>query len=165
MVGFPGESERDFEELLTFVREGRIDSLGVFEFSPEPGTPACSMEGQVSADAASARARAVMTAMSDVAAARGAGAVGEEVLVLVDESGEEASGRTPGQAWEIDGRVLLTGSGEAAAGSFLRVLVTGASGYDLVGKVVGEGRPVGARSPGVPRRSAARPRRSGGETA
>lgn len=159
MVGFPGENEHDFEELLAFVREGRIDSLGVFEFSPEPGTAACSMDGQVPAEVASARARAVMAAMADVAAARGAGAVGQDVLVLVDEGGSEAAGRTEGQAWEIDGRVLLAGSGAARAGSFVRAKITGASGYDLVGTVVGRGEPGGGGTRCRPRRG------PGGETA
>ncbi len=165
MVGFPGESEREFEELLTFVREGRIDSLGVFEFSPEPGTPAFSMGGQVPAEVASARARAVAAAMADVAAARGADAVGREVRVLVDEGGEEASGRTAGQAWEIDGRVVLTGLGATTPGSFVRTMITGASGYDLVGTVVRKDRSTGRRASGRGRRGAVRRRSRGGETA
>lgn len=165
MVGFPGESERDFEELLAFVREGQVDSLAVFEFSPEPGTPAFSMDDQVPAEAASARARAIMAAMSDVAAARGASTIGQEVMVLVDESGEETSGRTAGQAWEIDGRVLLAGNDAAPAGSFVRAMVTGASAYDLRGTVVREGERGGGRASGRRRRDAACRRRPRGETA
>jgi ribosomal protein S12 methylthiotransferase len=165
MVGFPGEGERDFEELLAFVRDGQVDSLAVFEFSPEPGTRAHSMGCQVPAEVASSRARAIMAAMSAVAAARGAGAVGQKLLVLVDESGREASGRTAGQAWEVDGHVLLTGAGAAPAGSFVRAVVTGATGYDLQGAFIGPGEATTGRAPRGPRSDAARRRRSGGETA
>jgi ribosomal protein S12 methylthiotransferase len=165
MVGFPGESENDFEELLTFVRQGRVDSLGVFEFSPEPGTPAFSLGDQVPAETASARARAIVAAMSDVAAARGASTVGREVVVLVDEGGMEASGRTAGQAWEIDGRVLLAEGDATPVGSFVGVRITGASGHDLLGSVVREGARSSGRAPVRRRRDRTSPRRPGGETA
>jgi ribosomal protein S12 methylthiotransferase len=134
MVGYPGETEEEFRELLSFVAEGSVDALGVFEFSPEPGTRAAALGPRVGRRRTAERARAIMEAMAGAAAARGAAAVGRVETVLVDEDGPSAVGRTAGQAWEIDGRFLLEGgAGAAGPGSFLRARVTAASGYDLVG--------------------------------
>jgi len=134
IVGYPGETEKEFGELLSFVKEGGVDALGVFEFSPEPGTTAATLRPQVGRRRTAERARAIMEAMAAVAAARGAAAVGRVETVLVDEDGPSAVGRTAGQAWEIDGRFLFEGgAGAAQPGDFVRARVTAASGYDLVG--------------------------------
>jgi len=161
IVGFPGETEAEFGELLRFVEEGHVDLLAVFEFSPEPGTVAAGMPGQVPAAAASARARALSDAMARVAAARSAAAIGTELTVLVDEGGERPRGRTPGQAWEIDGSVALEG-GSHEPGQFVRARITGARDYDLEAVVVSSESPGGRR--GAVARGRARRDRPEGET-
>jgi len=138
MTGFPGETEDDFRELHEFIRAGNIDHLGVFEFSPEDGTPACSMPGQVDAETASERARLLIEAMEVVTEARGRELVGRELDVMVDASAgvaAPAEARTPGQAWEMDGIVFLEGeTGGLAPGDLARVTVTGARGFDLIAR-------------------------------
>ena len=131
MTGFPGESDREFEELLAFVREGHVDFLGIFEFSPEPGTDAAELPDQVSGEIASERARLIAEAAKEHAAERGAGMVGREIRVLVDDEG---SGHTAGQAWEMDGRVLWQhgAAGGPRPGAFVAARVTAARGFDLV---------------------------------
>ena len=131
MVGFPGETEGEFDELLDFVRAGFVDYLGVFEFSPEPGTPAAALENEVDAATAGMRAKRIVAEMEILALARGMRAVGTEVVVLVDT---HSSGRTAGQAWEMDGSVLLekTEGCRPRPGEFWAARVTRASGFDLV---------------------------------
>lgn len=130
MVGFPGETEREFEELIDFLERGSIDHLGVFEFSPEPGTRAHDLPGSVPGDVSSTRARLIIEVMEELSARRGGERVGEEVTVLVDS---ERSGRTPGQAWETDGAVLWEAGTRhrPRPGSFVRARIAGAKGFDL----------------------------------
>ena len=136
MVGFPGETEEDFEELLSFVKSGLVDHLGVFEFSPEPGTPASSFGSPVDAAAARERAERVAAETRLLADRRATAATGTEVVVLVDEP---SVGRTAGQAWELDGSVLLENiespSGDercaTAPGEFWVARVIGGSDFDL----------------------------------
>jgi len=141
MVGFPGETESEFQELLEFVRAGNVDYLGVFEYSPEPGTSAFSLPGRVEADAATARARAIVEAMEELAESRGRALVGHRTEVLIDEAGstEEsrpALGRTSGQAWEMDGIVLVEPLEDGPeAGHFASVRVTGVDGFDLTAEL------------------------------
>ena len=134
MVGFPGEGEDEFGELLGFVEDGNVDYLGIFEFSPEEGTQAYDLEPEVPRELASARARTLLSAMEEVAARRGKLLLGTEETVLVDDAGDAPGGRTPGQGWELDGRVLLEGAGDLdlRAGDFVRVNFTRVSGFDLV---------------------------------
>ncbi len=134
MVGFPGEGEEEFAELLEFVEDGNIDYLGIFEFSPEEGTRAYDLEPEVPRELASARARLLLSAMEEVAAGRGRLLIGTEETVLVDDAGDAPEARTPGQGWELDGRVLLEGAGDLGleAGDFVRVNFTRVSGFDLV---------------------------------
>ena len=137
IVGFPGETDDEFGELLSFIREGNVDHLGVFEYSPEPGTPAFSLAGRVRQDTVSARARVLIETMEELTEARGRSMLDREMVVLVDSAGDFREGRptvarTTGQAWEMDGtvRVKADDSGPAA-GEFVRVKVTGGAGFDL----------------------------------
>ena len=141
MVGFPGETESEFRELLDFVRAGNVDYLGVFEYSPEPGTAAFSLPDRVEADVATTRARTIVEAMEEVAGARGRAMVGRRTQVLIDEArpgGEHrpAVGRTSGQAWEMDGIVLVDGPDAGVEeGDFAAVRVTGVDGFDLTAEL------------------------------
>jgi ribosomal protein S12 methylthiotransferase len=137
IVGFPGETDEEFGELLSFIREGNVDNLGVFEYSPEPGTPAFSLLGRVERDVASARARVLIETMEELTEARGRSMLESEMVVLVDSGGAAREGRpaiarTTGQAWEMDGTVRVEADESGpAAGEFVRVKVTGVAGFDL----------------------------------
>jgi ribosomal protein S12 methylthiotransferase len=144
LVGFPGEDDAAFENLLSFVRETGFDRLGVFEYSPEEGTPGFAMQPRVPRQTAARRRRAVMAAQQPVSLARNRALVGREIDVLVEarpSGGTVAVGRSWRDAPEIDGTVRVEGfSGNAAApGDWVRVRVTAAKPYDLVGVPVSGG--------------------------
>jgi ribosomal protein S12 methylthiotransferase len=132
IVGFPGESEEDFDRLLEFVRRRRFEALGVFEYSPEEGTPAASMEGQVDEATRRDRAEAIMIAQQEIAFERAAGLVGERVEVLVDGLDETGVtvGRHAGQAPDVDSVCLLTDPVEP--GTMLPCKVVASEHYDLI---------------------------------
>jgi ribosomal protein S12 methylthiotransferase len=134
IVGFPGETDRHFRELLEFVRAARFDAAGVFEFSPESGTEAATMPGQVSEEVKADRARELMLAQRTIAFQANAAAVGRRLEVLVD--GVDASGRCVGrhcgQAPDVDSLCRLTRP--RPAGRFVRGTVVDWDGYDLIVK-------------------------------
>ncbi len=142
MVGFPGETERAFQKLLDFVEESRFEYLGVFAFSPEEGTPAAQLSGQVPEEEKQARVRALMEVQQRISRTYHAGLVGTVQDVLVEGYAEETDlllqGRLATQAPEVDGRVLIN-AGNAAAGSIVPVRIDQALDYDLVGHIVSSG--------------------------
>lgn len=132
LVGFPGEDDAAFENLLRFVGEARFDRLGVFEYSPEEDTPGFAMEPRVPKRIARERRRAVMAAQQPIALARNAALVGREIDVLVEGQREDTLvGRSWRDAPEIDGSVFVSGANDAP-GVWLRARVTEARPYDLV---------------------------------
>jgi ribosomal protein S12 methylthiotransferase len=146
MTGFPGETEADFEELRAFVRAGNIDHLGVFEFSPEEGTPAFEFPDGVDPEVSSMRARALVEVMREVTEARGRAMVGRGTVVMIDSidaTGRIVEARTRGQAWEMDGVVIVDdgeqeltrGPRHQKPGELVRVTITGASGFDLTARL------------------------------
>lgn len=138
MVGFPGETDGEFEELLDLVAGGAIDHLGVFEFSPEAGTEAHGLPGRVPREVGSARARLLIETMEELSAARAQGREGELVIVLADS---DRSARTRGQAWETDG-VVVWDEGphwRPGAGTFAVARITGGVGFDLTAVPLGTG--------------------------
>ena len=141
IVGFPGETDADFAELLDFVQEQQFDRVGVFPYSQEDGTVAASLPGQVPARVRRARQDALMAAQARISRARLARLVGQQHTVLVDGPSEDnelvLAGRLSTQAPDIDGLVYLDDPPEdVRSGQFRRVQVTRASDYDLVGTVV-----------------------------
>jgi ribosomal protein S12 methylthiotransferase len=136
LVGFPGESEAAFENLLRFVEDVRFDRLGVFTYSPEEGTPSPDFPDQVPAPLAAERAAAVQELQDRIVWDRQDELVGTVHDVLVDGPSEDPAfaweGRTAGQAPEIDGVVYLRGHFDP--GRFARVRVTEVQGYELVGE-------------------------------
>ncbi len=132
IVGFPGETEADFEELLEFVRGFRFEAMGVFAFSPEPGTPAAELPDRVPPEVAAERAEQVMLAQQDIAFAANREAVGRTLDVLVDGADESGLcvGRHAGQAPEIDSRCILTEP--RPAGVFVSCVVDDWDGYDII---------------------------------
>lgn len=138
LVGFPGEDDAAFENLSRFVNEARFDRLGVFEYSPEEGTPGFDMEPRVPKRAAAQRRRRLMELQQPISLARNAALVGREADVLVEgRRGGDLVARSWRDAPEIDGSVLVRGDVPGVApGDWLRVRFTEALPYDLVAEPV-----------------------------
>ncbi len=138
IVGFPGETDKDFEELLSFVKEFRFERLGAFIFSREEGTSAYDFPQQIPVRIKKERLKELMLTQQSISKEINSSYVGKEVEVLVDEiqSGipKIVIGRTKGDAPEIDGKVVIKGD-KAKVGKFIKVKVTEASEYDLVGEI------------------------------
>jgi ribosomal protein S12 methylthiotransferase len=131
IVGFPGETDADFEALCDFVREMRFDRVGVFRYSDEEDTAAHSLPGKVPARVARARHRELLGLLRTLQESQLAELVGREADVLVDAGGRDrAVGRMRSQAPDIDGGVLLDGAAET--GELVRARITSARGPDLV---------------------------------
>jgi ribosomal protein S12 methylthiotransferase len=139
IVGFPGETEADFEQLLELVRQARFDNVGVFKYSDEESTAAFALPDKVSGRVKETRRRRLMSLQRGLSAQRNCQRVGEHVEVLVEgphpESALLLQGRLASQAPEIDGSVLI-GDGAAAPGSFVTCEVTEAHPYDLVARIL-----------------------------
>jgi ribosomal protein S12 methylthiotransferase len=139
IVGFPGETEEDFEELASFVAEGHFAHAGVFVFSPEEGTKAARLAKRVPAELAEERRQRLMEVQRRVAAKRNAALVGSRLRVLVEGPSEETpllfAARHEGQAPEIDGVVYLN-EGAPRPGTFAEVAIIEAHEYDVVGRVI-----------------------------
>jgi len=130
IVGFPGESDADFEALCAFAREVRFDRAGVFRYSDEEGTAAFELPGRVPRRIARERQRALVGILREIQTEKQRELVGREVALLIDAGGRDrARGRMPSQAPEIDGEVLLKGA--ARTGEMLRAHITGVRGADL----------------------------------
>ncbi|MCF0253322.1 MAG: 30S ribosomal protein S12 methylthiotransferase RimO [Duodenibacillus sp.] len=140
IVGYPGETEAEFEYLLGFLREARLDRVGCFAFSPVEGAAASLMPGQVPEDEKEDRRRRFMEAQAEISAAKLAAKVGTVQRVLIDEPEDEdgvAVGRTAADAPDIDGVIYVTTGRPLNPGDFVDVEVTGSRDHDLVGKVAG----------------------------
>jgi ribosomal protein S12 methylthiotransferase len=139
IVGLPGETEEDFEGLLRFVEEQRFERLGVFEYSPEDGTPAAEMDDQLPAEVKRERFDRIMAVQRDISLAHQQALVGRTLEVLVEGRSEETehllAGRHAQQAPEIDG-ITYINDGVAYPGEIVELEITDASDYDLVGRVV-----------------------------
>ncbi len=137
IVGFPGETQADFDVMIDCVRELRFDRLGVFRYSPEEGTGAAELDGQVDEEVKQQRYEAVMALQESISEQLCREQIGKTVRVIVegrDESGMMV-GRTMGQAPEIDGVTYISAKKDLTAGSFHDVLIKDASEYDLLGEV------------------------------
>jgi ribosomal protein S12 methylthiotransferase len=137
-VGFPGETDKEFEELLNFVKEFRFERLGGFIFSREEGTPAYDFPQQIPMRIRNERLKKLMLSQQSISKEINSFHIGKEIEVLIDEiqSGKPkiAIGRTKGDAPEIDGKVIIRGD-RAQVGKFIKVKVTEASEYDLTGEI------------------------------
>ena len=139
IVGFPGETEEDFEELCRYVEEEPFDHLVVFAYEREPETPSHGMPGQVPASVRRRRRARLLEIQQRVSHERLARRIGERLVVMIDgpAAGDHArtgprqhAARTAGSAWEVDGGVAVEG-GHLEPGSLVSVRVTGAAAYDL----------------------------------
>ncbi len=138
IVGFPGETEEDFNRLKDFVREMKFDHVGVFTYSPEDTSPSVHFRDQVEDDIKDRRASDLMEVAREVAEERLARFVGATIPVLIEGRDEDSAGyigRTPFDAKEIDGIVYVTGN-DLTIGSILPVSISHSVEFDLVGEVV-----------------------------
>jgi len=138
LVGFPGETEADFEELTAFVEEMRFERLGVFQFSNEEGTYASKMfKDDVPAEVKQDRADEIMEIQQQISAELNQEKIGKTFKVIIDrKEGDFYVGRTEFDSPEVDGEVLVTSEDELKKGVFVNVKITGAEDYDLFGVVV-----------------------------
>jgi ribosomal protein S12 methylthiotransferase len=142
IVGFPGETDRDFDDLMGFVEAVQFDHLGVFTYSHEEGTAAHALVDDVPAALKRKRQQRLMARQKQIVAARQKARVGERARLLVDGPSPEHElvmrGRLEGQAPDIDPQVYLTDCdlGVAGPGVFLDVQIVGAKGYDLIARPV-----------------------------
>ena len=137
MVGFPGETDAQFEELMQFLRDYPFDRVGAFAFSPEEGTAAETMPDQIPDDVKEARLAALMEQQQTISKERNERWIGRELLMLVEETGMDGTyGRTIREAPDADGTVCIAPSYRHEPGQYLSVLLTGADSYDMTGEWV-----------------------------
>jgi ribosomal protein S12 methylthiotransferase len=154
IVGHPGETQADFDELRKFVQWAELDHVGVFLYSPEEGTRSAELDGAVDSEVAEARHAELMSIQRPISRSRLELRIGTELDVLVEGVSDESEwllqGRWWGQAPEVDGSVYLA-NGTAQAGEIRRVLVTDAADYDLMADFVdipgGRDAPPDAKDP------------------
>lgn len=143
LVGFPGETEAEFQELVDFVRAQRFERAGVFPFSVEPGTPSMKLDGHLSEAVKLERRDRLMEVQQEVAFAWSQAQVGREIEVIVDGPDPEVPNHVLARGYadapDIDGLVRVKGK-KLHAGDLVHVKVTGADGYDLVARALGVGR-------------------------
>src|SRR5262249_42370046 len=143
IVGFPGETEAEFEELSAFVRAQRFERAGVFTYSFEPGTPATRLDGHLPEEVKQERRDRLMEVQQGVALDWSRKQVGRETEVLIDGPDPEVPNhvlaRGHADAPDIDCVVRVKGKG-LQAGDLVRVKVTAADGYDLVARALKGGR-------------------------
>ncbi len=132
ITGFPGETDAEFEALLSFIEEARLDRVGCFAYSPVEGAAANALPGAVPQAVREERQRQLMELQEDISAELLAAKIGLEIEVLVDEVDEEGTiARSAADAPEIDGLVFINGHFDAEPGDFLRVRIIDADEHDL----------------------------------
>src|SRR5438132_2049884 len=143
ITGFPGETEEDFSELLTFIRNVEFDRVGVFTYSDEEGTPAFDLPNKVDPKIAKQRRARLMKEQSRISRWKNKAKVGQTVRVLFEGESKESDllwqGRMETQAPDIDGCVLINDAPEGfspSPGDFIEVLITESYDYDLVGRIL-----------------------------
>ncbi|MGV2338741.1 MAG UNVERIFIED_CONTAM: hypothetical protein LVR18_33565 [Planctomycetaceae bacterium] len=134
ITGFPGETDKQFEELRDFVQETRFERMGVFTYSLEPGTPAVKLEGHLPEDVKEARRDELMSLQQQIAFEHADAFIGYELDVLIDQELEDGVyvGRSFADAPEIDSSVIVTGA-ELQPGDLVPVEILQREDYDLVG--------------------------------
>lgn len=138
IVGFPGETEEDFEILKNFLKEIKLDKVGVFTYSQEEGTPAAKMDDQIDEEVKVEREKEIMLTQKDISAEVNSNKVGNAYKVLIERfNGKYYVGRNYEMAPDIDGVVYVTGD-KLEKGNFYDVKIEKASEYDLIGVVCDE---------------------------
>jgi ribosomal protein S12 methylthiotransferase len=142
IVGFPGETDEQFEELVDFVKEFKFERAGVFTYSIEEGTPAVKLDGHLPEKLKEQRRNRLMEAQQEAAFGVAAAQVGKQTTVVIDRADQDEDGtflvcRSPMDSPDIDAEVFVSGR-PAKVGEFLPVSIVGADGYDLLAEAAGE---------------------------
>ncbi|HLD41383.1 MAG TPA: TRAM domain-containing protein, partial [Candidatus Omnitrophota bacterium] len=137
IVGFPGETDREFKELFKFVREQRFERLGVFKYSREEGTPAFGYQNQIPEKVKQARFDDLMRLQQEISLEFNQGFLGKETEVLIDEKESEGVylGRMGIDAPDVDGSVYVRAAKSLKPGDFVKVKITDIYEYDLAGEL------------------------------
>ncbi len=132
IVGFPGETEADFEVLLDFIREAQLDRVGCFQYSPVKGARANALPDPVAEEVKQERWERFMALQQEISAAKLQSRIGKTIEILIDEvDADGAIGRSSADAPEIDGKVFLEGATDLRPGDFVEAEVTAADEYDV----------------------------------
>ena len=135
MVGFPGETEEQFEELCEFTKNCKFEKMGCFSFSPEEDTPAFDMDCQIDEDIKQRRVEVLMDIQYTVTQQCNQSRVGNIYDVIIDEyDGEKYVGRSYLDSPEIDSGIIFTSDKPLTVGEFTKVKITDYDGYDLIGE-------------------------------
>ena len=135
MVGFPGETDEQFENLCEFVKDIKFDKMGCFTFSPEEDTPAFDMKNQIDEDVKKRRQEVLMNAQFFITEASNKGRVGNIYKVIVDSFADgKYTGRSYMDSPEIDSGIIFTSNKKLNIGDFVDVKITDFDGYDLIGE-------------------------------
>jgi ribosomal protein S12 methylthiotransferase len=136
IVGFPGETEADFEELLQFLHAAQLDRVGCFQYSPVEGATANVLDGHVPDELKQERWERFMATQQEISENKLQNKIGQELEILVDNAdAERIVGRSWADAPEIDGNVFIEPDAAISAGDFVQVTITDADEYDLYGTV------------------------------
>lgn len=140
IVGFPGETEEDFNEMIEFVKIAKFDRLGAFAYSREEGTPADKLPNHVEEETKLSRRDTLMLVQQEISQELNSNKVGNEYEVLIEEQIEDKVyiGRTQGDAEEIDSIVYVKSNNQLEVGDFVNVKINNALEYDLMGDVIDE---------------------------
>jgi len=137
IVGFPGETDAEFEELLNFLKEAQLDRVGAFAYSPVDGAAANALPDHISPEVQQDRLKRLMLLQEEISEARLKHKIGKTMIVLVDEVDENgAVARSSADAPEIDGVVYIEGGGELSVGNFVEVCITDSDTHDLWASIV-----------------------------
>ena len=144
IVGFPGETAADVDELQRFLSDARLDAIGIFGYSDEDGTEAAALPGQVAADEIARRVEDLADLAEELMSQRAAERIGETATVLIQESLADGSytGLAEHQAPEVDGSTTVLTDSPLTIGDLVRVTVTGSEGVDLVAAAAGVAAPL-----------------------
>lgn len=137
IAGFPGETEEEHEELLEFIKEMKLDRVGVFTYSKEENTPACRMKPQITKKVKEARRKALMLAQQNIVFSKNEALVGAEEAVIIEGFLPEDGvyiGRTFRDAPDIDGYCFVRSERELISGDIIDVVIEAANGYDLLAR-------------------------------
>ncbi|EPR12821.1 30S ribosomal protein S12 methylthiotransferase RimO [Ruminiclostridium papyrosolvens] len=141
IVGFPGETEEDFEEMIAFLKEFRLDRVGVFTYSKEDGTPAAKMKSQIPKHIKIKRQKKILELQNSISREINQKRNGKVYKTIVDGIADDGIfyyGRTYAEAPEIDGVIYFTSPEELSIGSFTDVRILNSEDYDLIGEVINE---------------------------
>jgi tRNA A37 methylthiotransferase MiaB len=131
IVGFPGETEDEYQELIHFLNEARLDAIGVFGYSDEDKTEALTLEGKLDEDLIHQRTEGISTLVDELLLQRAEERIGEKVRVLIEDA-ELQEGRSEHQGPEVDGSTFITSRNKFRVGQYVDAVVTDVAGVDLV---------------------------------